>query len=79
MGFSTIEGLIMSFCDHCAGQRFDRARVLRALRAARKRLRESGSTGNADQTLADAVETVRAMEIPHLEPVSDLVDGEVIH
>ena len=26
----------MSFCDHCQGQRFDRAQVLRALRAARE-------------------------------------------
>jgi len=25
----------VSFCDHCSGQRFDRAQVLRALRAAR--------------------------------------------
>ena len=27
----------MSFCDHCEGQRFDRAQVLRLLRATRKR------------------------------------------
>ena len=29
----------MSFCDHCEGQRFDRAQVLRLLRATRNDLR----------------------------------------
>jgi imidazolonepropionase-like amidohydrolase len=70
----------MSFCDHCQGQRFDRAQVLRALRAARQRLREAKMQGDADQTLALAIETVRALEIPHLELLDDeVVNGEVIH
>jgi hypothetical protein len=70
----------MSFCDHCQGQRFDRAQVLRALRAARQRLRESNTNGDADQTLALAIETVRALDIPHLDPIDDeVVNGEVVH
>jgi hypothetical protein len=70
----------MSFCEHCQGQRFDRAQVLRALRAARKRLRESETARDADQTFALAIEAVRTLEIPHLEPLDDDgVDGEVVH
>jgi hypothetical protein len=69
----------MSFCDHCKGQRFDRARVLRALRATRKRLQNPDAACSADQTLALAIEAVRAMDIPHLEPLDDLMDGEVVH
>jgi imidazolonepropionase-like amidohydrolase len=69
----------MSFCDHCEGQRFDRAQVLRALRATRKRLRQPGTDCSVDQTLALAIEAVRSLEIPHLEPPEDLVEGEVIH
>jgi hypothetical protein len=69
----------MSFCDHCEGQRFDRAQVLRALRATRKRLPKPDIACSADQALAMAIEAVRAMEIPHLERVDDLVEGEVIH
>jgi hypothetical protein len=69
----------MSFCDHCQGQRFDRAQVLRALRAARKRLRESPSAGEAEQIIVLAIETVRTLEIPHLDPIDEVVDGEVIH
>lgn len=69
----------MSFCDHCQGQRFDRAQVLRALRAARKRLRTVQAECSADQTFALAIEAVRTLEIPHLEPFDDIVDGEVVH
>ena len=69
----------MSFCDHCEGQRFDRAQVLRALRATRKRLPKADSARSADQALAMAIEAVRALDIPHLERVDDLVEGEVIH
>jgi hypothetical protein len=68
----------MSFCDHCSGQRFDRAQVLRALR---KRLRESKRSGEVEQVLAFAIETIRSLEIPHLDPIDldEVVDGEVIH
>ena len=69
----------MSFCDHCEGQRFDRAQVLRVLRATRQRLRTPDADCSADQSLAMAIEAVRALEIPHLEPLDDLVEGQVIH
>lgn len=69
----------MSFCEHCQGQRFDRAQVLRALRAARQRLRSSRSECTAEQTFALAIEAVRSLEIPHLEPFDEVVDGEVVH
>jgi hypothetical protein len=69
----------MSFCDHCEGQRFDRAQVLRALRATRKRLRESGDARERDQTLALAIEAVRALDIPHLDTVDDMVGGNMVH
>lgn len=69
----------MSFCEHCQGQRFDRAQVLRALRAARQRLRSSRSERAAEQTFALAIEAVRSLEIPHLEPFDEVVDGEVVH
>ena len=68
----------MSFCDHCQGQRFDRAQVLRALRAARKRLRESQADRCVDQTFAVAIEAIRSLEIPHLEE-EEVVDAEVVH
>ena len=70
---------IMSFCDHCQGQRFDRAQVLRALRATRKRLRDANTECGIDQTLTAAIEAVRALEIPHLEPFDEVVEGEVVH
>jgi hypothetical protein len=69
----------MSFCDHCEGQRFDRARILRILRATRKRLQRSDSDCSADQSLAMAIEAVRTLEIPHLEYADDVVEGEVVH
>ena len=69
----------MSFCDHCEGQRFDRAQVLHVLRATRKRLRRRATACSADQALALAIEAVRALEIPHIELVDELVDGEVVH
>jgi hypothetical protein len=69
----------MSFCDHCEGQRFDRAQVLRVLRATRRRLRRPGTAGSAEHGLALAIEAVRTLEIPHLEPVGELAESEVIH
>ena len=69
----------MSFCDHCQGQRFDRAQVLRALREARAKVRTSGAPCTAEDALAIAIETVRTLEIPHLEVLDDVVEGEVIH
>ena len=68
----------MSFCDHCEGQRFDRAQVLRVLRETRKRLRESGGA-SGDRTLALAIEAVRALDIPHLDSVDEVTDSQVVH
>ncbi len=71
----------MSFCEHCEGQRYDRAQVLRALRATRKRLRRQPGIDrrSADQILALAIEAVRSLDIPHLEPLDELADGEIVH
>ena len=66
----------MRVCEHCEGQRFDRAQVLRALRAMRRRLR---AEGRADQTLASAIEAVRTLEIPHLASLDEMVEGELVH
>ena len=57
----------MSFCDHCQGQRFDRAQVLRVLRDTRRRLRESHNSKTVEDALTLAIDSVRRLEIPHLE------------
>ena len=69
----------MSFCEHCQGQRFDRAQVLRALRETQRRLRQSSASKAAEKTLAVAIDTIRRLEIPHLEPDEDDVRGESVH
>lgn len=70
----------MSFCDHCDGQRFDRAQVLRALRAMRQQVRDSEGSREVERTIALAIETVRTLSIPHFDFIDDeIVDGEVIH
>src|SRR5688572_16169536 len=69
----------MSFCEHCEGQRFDRAQVLRALRAARKTVRKQGRACRADEALAMAIKAVRRLEIPHLERLDDTFDGQIVH
>ncbi len=69
----------MSFCDHCDGQRFDRSRVLRALRATRQRLRGPDAVCAADQTIALAIAAVRALDIPHIESPDEWLDDEMIH
>ena len=68
----------MSFCEHCQGQRFDRARVLRALRQIRKGLRAPDRGGPLDHAIFTALETVRALDIPHLEP-EEVEENQVIH
>ena len=70
----------MSFCDHCEGQRFDRARVLRALRQLRKDLADrdpSGRAGRDTDAIEQALRAVKALDIPHLEIVDDT--DEVVH
>ena len=73
----------MGFCEHCEGQRFDRAQVLRQLRQTRTRLRDDEIPGTADEALLLAIKSVRALEIPHLEPIDDLMEetteDQVVH
>ena len=56
----------MSYCEHCEGQRFDRARVLRVLRQVRKDLRKNDRR-TAREALDLALQAVKSLEIPHLE------------
>ena len=67
----------MDYCEHCEGQRFDRARVLRALREVRRRLGVA-ERRDGDKAIALALRAVRELDIPHLELV-DVDDDEVIH
>ena len=69
----------MSFCEHCAGQRCDRARVLRVLRATLRDLRAQGGSRAGVEALVLAIDRVRSLDIPHLEMLDDSVEGEVIH
>jgi hypothetical protein len=69
----------VSFCDHCAGQRFDRAQVLRTLRATRQTLRTQGRGARVDEALATAIKAVRALEIPHLEDVENVSGEHTVH
>ena len=66
----------MSFCDHCEGQRFDRARVLRKLRQLQKDLR-AGKRQSAGAALDMAVKAVKNLDIPHVEFVEPA--DEVVH
>jgi hypothetical protein len=68
----------MSFCDHCEGQRFDRARVLRVLRESQKSLRRADAPRSAQQAITRAIDAIRQLDIPHLE-IEETYDGEVIH
>jgi len=73
-------GAIMGFCNHCEGQRFDRAQVLRTLRAAQRELQNPDSNCSAEQAFGLAIQAVRVLEIPHLEPIDDyLNDQQVVH
>ena len=65
----------MNFCEHCEGQRFDRARILRALRRTRADVRTRADGRRAAEAIGMALRVVRALDIPHLEPIED----EVIH
>ena len=69
----------MSFCEHCAGQRFDRAQVLRTLRDTRKRFRDEVEPCSAVEALDAAIQAVRRLELPHLEPLDEMGDDTVIH
>jgi hypothetical protein len=68
---------MMSYCEHCEGQRFDRARVLRALRQVRKHVRTMRGC-RAEDVLELAFQAIKELDIPHLEFVDDEND-DVIH
>ena len=68
----------MSFCEHCEGQRFDRAQVLRVLRTTERKLRAQSRT-RADEAIRQAIQAVRALEIPHLEREDEIDEDEVVH
>lgn len=65
------------FCEHCEGQRFDRAQVLRTLRQLRRNLRAARRDKKVDEGLALAIQAIAALELPHLE--LEYIEGEVIH
>jgi hypothetical protein len=69
----------MGYCDHCERQRFDRAQVLRALRAMRRDSRRSTRREPVDDALARAIEAVRSLDIPHLEVEGEREPGEWLH
>ena len=66
----------MSYCEHCEGQRFDRARLLRVLRRVRGDLRQQPARG-ADDALTLALKAVRALDIPHFDLEDE--EDEVVH
>lgn len=66
----------MSYCEHCEGQRFDRARVLRALRQVRKEL-SPADRRKCDEVFERAFKTIKALDIPHLEVLE--IGDEIIH
>ena len=68
----------MGFCEHCEGQRFDRAQVLRMLRATRRQLRDQPQPSTVEDVLTMAIKALRSLEIPHLEVLDEIPD-EVVH
>jgi hypothetical protein len=70
----------MSFCEHCDGQRFDRARVLKTLRALGRAYRSERRGRSACEAIDAAIQEVRRLDLPHLEQFDDeSTDGEVVH
>jgi hypothetical protein len=68
----------MSWCDHCLGQRYDRARVLRALRQARRDLATAGPREPAVAAISAAIRAVRMLDIPHVD-FDELDSDTVVH
>ena len=66
----------MSYCEHCEGQRFDRARVLRALRQVRQQL-SPVDRRRCDGAFDLAIKAIKTLDIPHLELLDD--GDEIIH
>jgi hypothetical protein len=70
----------MSFCEHCDGQRFDRAQVLRVLRATQKNIsNQKEKEISVDAALHLVIMAVRTLEIPHLEMLDDVMNDTVVH
>ena len=70
----------MSFCEHCQGQRYDRAQVLRTLRTLRRTLGSERKRRAVCDALDEAIRSVRKLELPHFERLDDEVaDGEIVH
>jgi hypothetical protein len=67
----------MGFCEHCEGQRFDRAQVLRTLRQIRRQLRAAKCGKGVDEAMAAALRAVADLEIPHLDYAAET--NEVVH
>jgi hypothetical protein len=53
--------------------------VLRTLRDVQRQLRRSARSKAEAQTLAAAIDIIRRLEIPHLEPDEDDVTGQSVH
>jgi len=68
---------VADFCEHCEGQQFDRAQVLRRLRQLRRDLGAERRDKKVDEGLARAIRVVAALELRHLELES--IEGEVVH
>jgi hypothetical protein len=69
----------MAFCEHCQGQRFDRAQVLRTLRAMRRELGHGKRRASVDHALETAIRAVRSLDIPHMGPEPDHHHGDWLH
>jgi hypothetical protein len=67
----------MSFCEHCDGQRFDRAQVLRALRQVRRSLKAARCGKKVDEAIVTALKVVAELDIPHLYTEPEAT--EVVH
>ena len=66
----------MSYCEHCEGQRFDRARILRALRQLRKELLNP-TDPRQEKAIDLAIQRIRSLDIPHLELIE--TGDEIVH
>jgi hypothetical protein len=66
----------MDYCEHCEGQRFDRARVLRVLRQIRRQLPTTARL-DGDEAIELALRAVRELDIPHLDVIEP--DNEIVH
>jgi hypothetical protein len=68
---------VANFCEHCEGQRFDRAQVLRTLREVRRDLRQQRCGKKVTDAITQALKAVAALEIPHLDIAGD--PSETVH